>query len=140
MLNNAWSNIADFTAWITGKIWKMLNNAWSNINSFTDWIKKNLWKWLNNAWSNLVKFTEWITGKISKAINTSVASMKTWVEQFASDFLGAITGSFFTGLNKGIEEDHKFPLNVDKDSENDIVNGLQHYMKKYREEKNKKVR
>jgi len=92
---------------------------------------------LNSAWSSFTKFTEWLAGETGKAIDATVSTLKTWVGGFVNTFVEATAGSFFTGVNKGIEPARKSPLETDKDSDNEILRGLQHYMKKYREERDK---
>jgi len=133
-----WDSLTSFTTWITGEIWGLLNAAWKSLSDFTGWLAGSIWGLLNAAWNSISDFTSFLITEIDKVLKGVVKEIEKWVKDFVTLFAEGAANGFFLGLDKGIKEAHGSPLNVEIDSNNPILKGLQHYMKRYRENRSKK--
>lgn len=101
-------------------------------------LASSLTTWWNDQVGILQRGWDATFAQVPGLIGDAVSGVKTWVEERVAEILQALADSFFTGLTKGINEAGHSPLDVKKETDNEILKGLQGYMIKYREERDKK--
>lgn len=116
----------------------LITNATKGFSAWIDSGFKNISEWWDDQAGILQRGWDDTFAKVPDLIGGAVDGVKTWVEGFVSSFVEATTGSFFEGLTKGVKESGHSPLDVEKETKNDILKGLQGYMIKYRNERDKK--
>ena len=145
-------NIGGFFSWISEKFLGFVKWLGGIVGSIADYIKNAISSAISWVTEGLKNFTRWLSeigGSIAKYISESISGFVNWTsEQIGSIWKGietlvgvlieGLTKSFFQGLNIGINEGGHSPMDTEKETDNQILQGLQKYMIKYRNERDKK--
>jgi hypothetical protein len=148
-------NIGGILTWITDGFLGFVKWLGEIGGNLFNWLKDNIGSfltWVTEGFLGFVKWLQEIGGSIVNYISESISSFVDWTqEQLGSIWKGletlvggwieGLVKAFFQGLNIGINESGNSPLDTKKETDNQIMQGLQKYMIKYREERdNKKVK
>jgi hypothetical protein len=116
--------------YIAGAISTALNWVTQGLRDFVGWLGKigtNVASWVGTQITNFVAFTVAQLGAIWDGL---LATITGWIE--------GLVKAFFSGLNTGIAEAGHSPLDTEKETKNEILIGLQRYVRSYRSKKNTK--
>ena len=95
---------------------------------------KDFFEWLKRLPGTIAEYIQKTIQDFADFTQQQLAAIWEGIQNFFMDAITGFVKSFFRGLKKGITEAYGSPLESQEDSENLILRGLQHYMRRYRKE------
>ena len=137
-IGSGYDSLADWWSDVRVDVGNWIDDAVSGFSSWIDSGFDSIGDWWDDQAEILQRGWDTTFAQVPDLIGGAVDGIKTWAEEFVSSFAEAITGSFFEGLTKGVEEAGHSPLDTEKKTDNEMLKGLQQYVIKYRKERDKK--